>query len=136
MYTVIVTNVCFLIVPRITMREKCPYSEFFWFVFSRIRTENGEIWCISPYSVQMGENTDQKSSEYGHFSHNVRSRTTTFSHKSRNFSSLLWAIFSQYGSISFTSQILEYLGRSGCLLKLPEITLENQETNGWLENLL
>ena len=25
------------------MREKCPYSEFFWSVFSRIRTEYGEI---------------------------------------------------------------------------------------------
>ena len=26
---------------------------------------------ISPYSVQMWENTDQKNSEYGHFSHSV-----------------------------------------------------------------
>ena len=25
------------------LREKCPYSEFFWSVFSRIRTEYGEI---------------------------------------------------------------------------------------------
>ena len=33
---------------------------FFWFVFSRIRTEYGELLRISPYSVQMRENTDQK----------------------------------------------------------------------------
>ena len=25
-----------------TLREKCPYSDFFWSVFSRIRTEYGE----------------------------------------------------------------------------------------------
>ena len=47
---------------------KCPYSEFFWFVFSRIWTE---ILRFSPYSVRMRENTDQKNSEYGHFSHSV-----------------------------------------------------------------
>ena len=33
---------------------------FFWYVFSRIRTEYGEIWSISPHSVRMRENTDQK----------------------------------------------------------------------------
>ena len=49
------------------MREKCPYSEFFWFVLSRIWTEYEEIVRISPYSVQMRENTDQKNSAYGHF---------------------------------------------------------------------
>ena len=26
----------------ISLREKCPYSDFFWSVFSRIRTEYGE----------------------------------------------------------------------------------------------
>ena len=30
--------------PRLkTLREKCPYSELFWSVFSRIRPEYGEI---------------------------------------------------------------------------------------------
>ena len=48
---------------NITRREKCPYSEFFWSVFSRIRIEYGEILRISPYSVWMRENTDQKNSE-------------------------------------------------------------------------
>ena len=33
---------------------------FFWSVFSRIPTEYGEIRSISPYSVQMREDKDQK----------------------------------------------------------------------------
>ena len=45
------------------LREKCPYSEFFlvriFFAFGLI-TET--------YSVRMWENTDQRNSEYGHFS--------------------------------------------------------------------
>ena len=52
---------------RSTLREKCPYSELFWSVFSRIRTEYGEMLRISPYSVRMRKNTDQNNSEYGHF---------------------------------------------------------------------
>ena len=48
-----------------TMCEKCPYSELFWSVFSRIWT--GEILRISPYSVRMREIADQNNSEYGHF---------------------------------------------------------------------
>ena len=36
---------------RISLREKCPYSEFFWSLFSTF-----------------GLNTDQKNFEYGHFS--------------------------------------------------------------------
>ena len=53
---------------RVSLREKCPYSEFFWSAFSHIRTEYKEILRISPYPVQVRENTDQKNSEYGHFS--------------------------------------------------------------------
>ena len=53
---------------RVTLRKKCPYSVLFWPVFSRIRTEKGEIRSIFPFSVQMQENTDQNNSEYGHFS--------------------------------------------------------------------
>ena len=33
---------------------------FFWSVFSRIRTDHGEIRSISPYSVRVRENTDQR----------------------------------------------------------------------------
>ena len=48
--------------------KKCPYSELFWSVFSRIRTEYGEIQSVSPYLARMRENADQNNSEYGHFS--------------------------------------------------------------------
>ena len=52
---------------RKTLREKCWYSELFWSVFCRIRTECGQILRIPPYSVRMQEKTDQKNSKYGHF---------------------------------------------------------------------
>ena len=42
------------------LREKCPYSEFFWGVFSFIRTDYGQMLRISPYLVWMKENTNQK----------------------------------------------------------------------------
>ena len=56
---------------NMSLRKKCPYWELFWSVFSRIRTEYGEIRSISLYSVQMRENTDQNNSEKGHFSRSV-----------------------------------------------------------------
>ena len=56
---------------QITLREKCPYSGFFWSVFSCLRAEYGEMRSFSPYSVRIRENTDQKNSEYGHFSRSV-----------------------------------------------------------------
>ena len=58
----------------------CPYSELFWSIFSRIRTEYGETIRISSYSVQIGENTDQYNSEYGHFFRSVRVTEWSFSH--------------------------------------------------------
>ena len=65
---------CFLISSLLSLlifalRKKCSYSELFWSVFSRTRTECGEILCISPYSVRMLGNTYQNNSEYGHFLH-------------------------------------------------------------------
>ena len=53
--------------PLDPLREMCPYSEFFWSVFSRTRTEYEDKRSIPQYSVRMRENTDQKNSEYGHF---------------------------------------------------------------------
>ena len=53
------------------LRKRCPYSKFFWSVLSCMRTEYGEIRSISPCSVQMRENKDQKNSEYGHFLRSV-----------------------------------------------------------------
>ena len=52
------------------LRKKCPYSELFWSLFSRIWTKCEEIRSISPYSVRTGENADQNNSKYGHFSRN------------------------------------------------------------------
>ena len=51
--------------------KTCPYTELFWSVFFRIWTEYGELRSISPYSVQMRENTDQNNSEYERFLRNV-----------------------------------------------------------------
>ena len=41
--------------PRLALRKKFPYSEFFWSVFSCICTTYREIRRISPYSVRMRE---------------------------------------------------------------------------------
>ena len=54
--------------PKQALRKNCPYSELFWSVLSCIWSEYGEIRGISPYSVQIRENTDQNNSEYEHFS--------------------------------------------------------------------
>ena len=51
--------------------EKCPYLEFFWYVFSHIWTDCEEIIRITPYSVRMLENKDQNNSGYGPFSQSV-----------------------------------------------------------------
>ena len=48
-----------LLLQRCSLLEKCPYFEFFLSVFSRIRSKQGEIPCISPYSARMWENTEQ-----------------------------------------------------------------------------
>ena len=47
-----------------TLREKCTNTEFFWSVFSCIRTKYGVILRISPYSNIMLENKDQKKTPY------------------------------------------------------------------------
>ena len=60
---------------RGALRKKCPYSELFWSVFSRIQTEYREILRTFPYSVQMRENVDQNNSEYGHFLRSAESNT-------------------------------------------------------------
>ena len=57
---------------RTTLRKNCPYLELFWSKFSRIRFEYGEMRSISPYSVQMLENTDMNNSEYDHFLRSAR----------------------------------------------------------------
>ena len=49
----------------------CPYLEFFCTVFSSIWTEYEDLLRKSLYSVQRRVNTEQKNSEYRHFSRNV-----------------------------------------------------------------
>ena len=68
-----------LILKRISLREKCPYSELFWSKFSRIQTEYRKIWSTTPYAVRIRENTDQKKlrtwtffTQYLYFSNNVK----------------------------------------------------------------
>ena len=70
-------NVWFVLLAKVihefpTMPEKCPYSEFFWSVFSPIRTEHGKILSISLHSVRMLENKEQKNSKYGQFSRSAK----------------------------------------------------------------
>ena len=50
----------FNVTGNLSLREKCPYSEFLWSLFFHIRTEYGEILRIFPYSVRMQENADQE----------------------------------------------------------------------------
>ena len=47
---------------------------FHWSTFSRIRIGYGEILRTSLYSALTRENTDQKISEYGHFSRSDNSQ--------------------------------------------------------------
>ena len=57
-----------LVVPQVqttqcvehSRREKCPNTEFFWSVFSCIRTEYRDLLCRSSYSIRIQESTDQK----------------------------------------------------------------------------
>ena len=42
----------------------CLNTELFWSVFSRIPTEYVDIRSISPYSVRIQKNTDQKKTPY------------------------------------------------------------------------
>ena len=48
----------------LALRKKCPYSELFWFAFSRIQTE-----C---YLVRMRKNAGQNNSEFRYFSRSVK----------------------------------------------------------------
>ena len=76
-----------------TLREKSPYSEFFWSVFSCILTEYGEMRFISLHPVRMRENTDQKTSEYRHFS---RSDTKHNNHKNATKNRLFEALLRRF----------------------------------------
>ena len=65
------------------LHEKYPYLEFFLVRFSHIRSESGEILRISPESVRMQENTDQKNYEYEHFSRSDPNTDTSVPQRTR-----------------------------------------------------
>ena len=57
---------------KLTLCEKCPNTEFFfWSVFSRIRTEYGEILCIQSEYEKI---RTRKNSVFGYFSRSVTSK--------------------------------------------------------------
>ena len=58
--TLIHNHFCFCLQSSYHCLKSVQIRSFFWSVFSCIRTEYGEILRISPYSVRMRENTDQK----------------------------------------------------------------------------
>ena len=62
-----VHTMSFISVTKTSLREKCPYSEFFWSLFSCIWTEFEDLLRKSPYSVQMQENIDERNSKHGRF---------------------------------------------------------------------
>ena len=98
------------------MCKKCPYSEIFWSVFSRIRTEYREILRIPPYSGRMWENTDQKTPNTDTF-HGVsylklnQKIKLKFAGNCLYFNQLLQpqghSITCNLGSLLFETQILE-----------------------------
>ena len=50
-----------LIALSVSLSEKCPYSEFFWCVFSRIKAEYGEILdYLSVFSPNAGKYRPEK----------------------------------------------------------------------------
>ena len=60
------------------------FSEFFWYVFSHIRTEYGGLLCKSPYSVRIPDNTDQKNSKCEHFLRSLCLRLKSFAFSSEH----------------------------------------------------
>ena len=75
----------------------------FWSVFSRICTEYGEILrSISPYSVKMRENTDQKNSAFGHFS---RSERFLWSQHCSSFCNTVFSGLAYYFFLSFLHEV-------------------------------
>ena len=97
------------------LREKCPYSELFWFLFSRIWTEYEKIVCISPYSVRMRENANQNSSKYGHFLRSMpewHRRAKFLKKKTNRINFLLRLIFQQNGQ--FFSNMIVALKAKTC----------------------
>ena len=72
-----------------TLSENCPYSEFFWSVFSRIRTEYGDLSSIGDYWGNCQQQLPRGFLQKGAVSLKRDSRTSVFLWILRN---LLWKI--------------------------------------------
>ena len=83
----------------------CPYLQFFWSVFSRIRTEYGEILRIFPYAVRMRENTDQNNYKYRHFLRSDSLSKTLVVESISKFEHLQFGKFSQLSTLMNSVQI-------------------------------
>ena len=73
----------------------CTWS-FFWSVFSCIWTEYGEI--LSPFTVQMRGNADQKNSKYRYFSSSDIFKGTIAEEEKPNATYLLYGLNYLYKS--------------------------------------
>ena len=94
-----------------TLRENCLHSEFFWSAFSRIWTEYGEIRSISPYSVRMRENADQKNSECEHFScsaNDTKNSNFYSSWGTNSIDSSRWILVDLWKLIKFASEFFQF----------------------------
>ena len=56
------------------LRESVQIRSYFWYVFSCIRTEYGEILRISPFQSECGKIPTRNNSLFGNFSHSARVR--------------------------------------------------------------
>ena len=70
-----------------TLSENCPYLEFFWSVFSRIRTEYGDLSSIGDYWRNCQQQLPPRFLQKGAVSLKRDSRTSVFLWILRN---LLW----------------------------------------------
>ena len=97
------------------LREKYPYSKLFWSLFSRIRTEYGEILPISSSSVRMRENTDQNNSGYVYL---LRSDfLTKFWHSGQRFRrNNFTPLCLKFKTYKFPNLILVEISHWGCSL--------------------
>ena len=105
---------------------KWPYLEFFWSIFSCIRTAFRECGVKS---VWIWENADQKKFEYGHFSLSVSSGSEPVSMwvplwdiytKSRDFFTI------KKIQIIISIDLITALGSVGCYILLPAFKAESR----------
>ena len=95
---------------KISLHEKCPYSEFFGSLFSRIWTEYAD--SISLYSVRIQEITDHKNFEYEQFfCRNLMVQLYYHRSLTKSIPNLLellwvkWCVFSGFSSLFHTRSV-------------------------------